>query len=326
MNASNAGITRFPGPVPMGLRFGGWLAACVLLAGRLALADGFDPFESQPEIPVPTARPASAEKRLPATAETFDPFATQTLPTPLRASAPSRSTAAADNSDLRTRIRVSGVSDGAWPNEPVHSVPLRFPAAAPAEEPTIPIDTASYFPPQPTPDAPVLNAFGPSVEPTRDPAADPCGAPQERPLGQLTIGIQLPSGELPIDRAAACWEQLQSAGGLTAAQRMWPLQTYSWNATCLAHRPLYFEEINLERYGYGCCECLQPFASAAHFFGTVPALPYCLAADCPGECQYTLGHYRPGSCPPRRCHWPPPSALGGLGAAGAWTGLVFLIP
>ena len=76
------------------------------------------------------------------------------------------------------------------------------------------------------------------------------------------------------------------------------------------HRPLYFEEINLERYGYGCGWCLQPGASAAHFFGTVPALPYLMTVDCPHECIYTLGHYRPGSCPPWRAtgrpatHWP----------------------
>jgi hypothetical protein len=94
----------------------------------------------------------------------------------------------------------------------------------------------------------------------------------------------------------------------------------------MAHRPLYFEEINLERYGYGCHDCLQPFASAAHFFATVPALPYCIGANCPGECQYTLGHYRPGSCPPWRCHRPPVSALGALAEGGVWTGMVFLIP
>jgi hypothetical protein len=153
-----------------------------------------------------------------------------------------------------------------------------------------------------------------------------CGTPNEKPLAQLSIGVQLPQGELPADRAAACWQDLNANAGAQAAARYWSRQSYVWDATCMAHRPLYFEEINLERYGYGCHDCLQPFASAAHFFATVPALPYCMAADCPGECQYTLGHYRPGSCPPWRCHHPPISTRGGISEAGVLTGLIFLIP
>jgi hypothetical protein len=153
-----------------------------------------------------------------------------------------------------------------------------------------------------------------------------CGVPNEKPLSQLSIDIRAPQGQLPTDHAASCWEQLNSSSGPSADMRFWAEQCYNWNASCMFHRPLYFEEINLERYGYGCCECLQPFASAAHFFGTVPVLPYCMAADCPGECEYTLGHYRPGSCPPWHCHRPPYRPIAGLSQAGVLTGLIFLIP
>ena len=49
--------------------------------------------------------------------------------------------------------------------------------------------------------------------------------------------------------------------------------------------------------------------------------------NCPCECDYTLGHYRPGSCPPRQFHCCTRcSALGGLSASGAAVGLIFLIP
>jgi len=155
---------------------------------------------------------------------------------------------------------------------------------------------------------------------------DGCGSPDEKPLDALTIDIQLPQGELPTNRAAACWDQLNAVSGPLAAVRYWPVRCYFWNATLMFHRPLYFEEINLERYGYGCGECIQPFVSAAHFFGTVPALPYCLAADPPRECQYTLGHYRPGSCPPWRNHGPPIDPIAGLAEGGVLTGLIFLVP
>jgi hypothetical protein len=151
---------------------------------------------------------------------------------------------------------------------------------------------------------------------------DPCGDVIEKPLDQLGINIAIPAGQLPTDHGAVCMASLNS----DAAVRSFPTYYYQWDATCFCHRPLYFEEINLERYGYGCGCCLQPLASAAHFFGTVPALPYCMAAECPHECVYTLGHYRPGSCPPWRCHWPPADPLAAAAEGGVWTGMIFLIP
>lgn len=155
---------------------------------------------------------------------------------------------------------------------------------------------------------------------------DPCAAMADKPLGELGIGIALPAGALPNDFASACWDQLNQAAGPLAAMRAWPESVFHWDATCLCHRPLYFEEVNLERYGYGYGCCLQPFASAAHFFGTIPALPYCMAVECPCECVYTLGHYRPGSCPPWRHNWPPLDPLAAAAEGGVWTGMVFLIP
>jgi hypothetical protein len=157
-------------------------------------------------------------------------------------------------------------------------------------------------------------------------ANDPCVAAAEKPLGELGIGIEPPAGQLPTNRAAACWDSINSRFGPLAGTRTWTGFDYYWDATCLCHRPLYFEEINLERYGYGCGWCLQPAASAAHFFGTVPALPYLAAVDCPHECIYTLGHYRPGSCPPWRHHWPPCDPLAVAAEGGVLTGLIFLIP
>ena len=71
---------------------------------------------------------------------------------------------------------------------------------------------------------------------------------------------------------------------------------------------------------------LAAAASAAHFFGTVPALPYCMAVDCPCECVYTLGHYRPGSCPPWRWHWPPCEIPAIATEAAVLAGLILIFP
>jgi hypothetical protein len=151
------------------------------------------------------------------------------------------------------------------------------------------------------------------------------------PLRDLTTNIVLPAGLLPRDYAAERPAEGLPYYGEGAISRGWPLTNYQWQASCFCHNPLYFEEINLERYGYGCpygCPCcIQPFVSAAHFFATVPALPYEMAADCPWQCNYTLGHYRPGSCPPWRYHCcAPVSCLGAMSETMVMTGMVFLIP
>jgi hypothetical protein len=157
-------------------------------------------------------------------------------------------------------------------------------------------------------------------------AENPCAGMPTKPYNEYGISIVMPQGQFPADDATLCWDSINASTGQHAGMRFWGTSTFAWNATCLCHRPLYFEEANLERYGYGCCEALQPAASAAHFFGTIPALPYCIAADCPGDCDYTLGHYRPGSSPPWRWEWPPCSPRAALAEGGVWTGLIFLIP
>jgi hypothetical protein len=158
-------------------------------------------------------------------------------------------------------------------------------------------------------------------------AKNPCAGMPSRPYNEYGINIAMPQGELPTDFASACWDSINSESGHYAGMRFWGTTTFAWNATCLCHRPLYFEQVNLERYGYGCCcEALQPAASAAHFFGTIPTLPYCIATECPGDCDYTLGHYRPGSCPPYRWEWPLWTTRGALAEGGVWTGMIFLIP
>jgi hypothetical protein len=101
--------------------------------------------------------------------------------------------------------------------------------------------------------------------------------------------------------------------------------TVLWEAPSTVHRPLLFEEVNLERYGYSA-GLFQPVLSAAHFFGRVPALPYLMAADGGQICHYTLGHYRPGSCAPYQVYLPPRDLKGLAAEATAVLGMLYLIP
>ncbi len=56
--------------------------------------------------------------------------------------------------------------------------------------------------------------------------------------------------------------------------RHFPESTFEWKASALCHKPLYFEEENLERYGHEFGPHFQHIASGAHFFGHLALLPY----------------------------------------------------
>lgn len=77
--------------------------------------------------------------------------------------------------------------------------------------------------------------------------------------------------------------------------------TKTWYSPNMVHRPLYFEEPNLERYGNGIGR-FQPVKSGVHFFGSMLFLPYKLGTTDPRTCDYSMGHYRPGDCVPAYRH------------------------
>ena len=118
--------------------------------------------------------------------------------------------------------------------------------------------------------------------------------------------------------------ELCSVGDTRLPQRHWTPQSFTWTASSLCHKPLYFENQQLERYGHTHGPVLQPIHSAAHFFVSLATLPYKSAIHPPTECQYALGYYRPGNCAP----WlkdPLPISLEGLTRqAVVTTGLSFI--
>jgi len=257
----------------------------------------------------------------------YDPFDQTAPPTVEQASAVEK--APTDDVQMSSKIRLLGAdpfekigSAGAATTPSSRVMEAKF-LAAPND--AVPARRTEPLPMPPSPPSALTQADGPD---------EPGARWSPKPLSELTTSTVLPGGVLPRDYWNERTPQPVAFFDPGGASRGWPVNSFNWVASCLAHNPLYFEEINLERYGYGCSAggpcCtngVQSLCSAAHFFGTVPALPYLMAVDCPRDCDYTLGYYRPGSCPPwqrnccTRC-----SALGGLSASGAAVGLIFLIP
>ena len=104
---------------------------------------------------------------------------------------------------------------------------------------------------------------------------------------------------MPVDLAGPRFAKAGIVYAPVSERRPWEQSSYCWEAPGTAHNPLYFEEINLERYGYNYGH-LQPIVSAAHFFATIPLLPYEMTVHPPHEEVYSLGYYRPGDAAPRQ--------------------------
>ena len=136
-------------------------------------------------------------------------------------------------------------------------------------------------------------------------------------ISDLNTSLTPSEGELPRD----C-----PLGNEAFQTRSFAPVTFTWTASQLCHKPLYFEDVQLERYGHMAGPWVQPFASAANFFCTIPILPYKMGLELPNECVYTLGYYRPGDCAPYLFDPLPLSVRGMFFEAGTWVGACALFP
>lgn len=141
-----------------------------------------------------------------------------------------------------------------------------------------------------------------------------------RPFESITTTVAPPEGMLPDDQA----RELFRADPDHREEVTY--KPFHWAAPEIWHRPLYFDDVQLERYGQTWSPLLQPALSGAHFFGILPILPYKTGLDRPLAPVSTLGYYRPGSpapCVGRRIPWQWDAALI---QAGAVVSGVFILP
>jgi len=105
---------------------------------------------------------------------------------------------------------------------------------------------------------------------------------------------------------------------------------YDWHPSpvglTFCYQPLYFEEVNLERYGrsYGI---LQPAVSLGNFYGRIPLLPYLAFAQPARRCTYQAHWSLPGyRIPCKERHEFVPSLHGATAEVAALYGIILLIP
>ena len=226
--------------------------------------------------------------------------------------------------------------------DPAMEEPTNAPGTLPAEREPVDLktrDPLEYDAPRPMPrtdeegDAGSMpspaDSFGERQE--RTPTAESCDdneecrralkALKEGTLADIGLDISV-SGDEGDDFPCEC----PLGEGEQFTGRLWASTTYTWRASALCHKPLYFEQVHLERYGHSWGPYVDPVISAAHFFGSIPLLPYKMGLEPPHECIYTLGYYRPGNCAPFLLDPIPISPRGALFQAGAVVGVGAIVP
>jgi hypothetical protein len=167
----------------------------------------------------------------------------------------------------------------------------------------------------------VQQPVAPVAEPIPAPAIQPvlAGAHDEELISRA-LGRPQP-GDQPSRQLEQGSEQVHGPGMI----RLWGQSVSMWEAPAYCHRPLYFEDENLERHGrsFGL---LQPAASVVHFTGRGLAWPYLMGAFPHHECYYPLGRGQPGTYAAYHWYRPPASARGALYEAAAATGLSYIVP
>jgi hypothetical protein len=221
------------------------------------------------------------------------------------------------------------IEDNGQSSQPPALVAERIPAVEPLRSAETMRPTGHTLPPRVSlGQTPTMTAGEPTAElPT---------ALRIKPLRDISLDITPPTLTSdqqqpiapPTDFAAEALPQLAAEqpfvrGELAAAGFDWHPSPEGLN---FCYQPLYFEEVNAERYGHSF-GILQPAVSAVAFYGRIPILPYMAFARPARRCTYHAHWALPGYKIPR---WEPqpivPSVSGAAAETAVIYGLVLLIP
>ncbi len=166
---------------------------------------------------------------------------------------------------------------------------------------------------------------GELVEPSESPRAVPHRPiVVDKPLEAIRLNVVPDVTRLPEDRSTELFTSAKPFG--REATRGWIARGFHWAAPNFAHQPTYFDNIPAERYGQTLCPVLQPVFNGAHFFASLPAVPYKMAVNPPHELIYTMGYYRPGSPAPCVRQQVPWQADAATVETAVVLGLIFALP
>jgi hypothetical protein len=111
--------------------------------------------------------------------------------------------------------------------------------------------------------------------------------------------------------------------GVTYQGRAWPCFISTIPASVTSYHPLYFEDRNVERYGWDA-GIFQPMLSAGKFYLDLAMLPYNIGQQFPWSLEYNAGYALPGDPEPYRIYVPRLSCTGAALESLAVLGIIAL--
>jgi hypothetical protein len=326
-----------------------------LAAGGAALAD--EPYyapatQNPPAAAAPNSQPAPAAA--PASAVNAQPQYQSTYPTAERWVRRSQ------------RLREASAQDAVpKPNDP-YLPPLPPLEIGSAPQQSAQPDASGFYPPSNTPLPPEMVAQRPALGPAQMPGgtqfrttpgtgpeygAPPSPEMVKKPSELPKVTQILPYIDYEPDPRVAkenpCENQCPTPDGkpcrtkdgrildcpkeISLSEQPWQPRTfapsiYAWQASNICYNPLYYEDVQLERYGHSWPFFVQPFVSIGRMSIQAAGWPYFAVIDPPHSSVYPLGFYRPGECAPKLIYQLPLNLEAGLVEAGAITGVYFLFP
>lgn len=110
-----------------------------------------------------------------------------------------------------------------------------------------------------------------------------------KPMASISPGIRPIDGKSPADQS---WQLTQrDSMPIVSSDKL-----FAWAAPNFSYKPLFFEDVALERYGQTRGFIRQPFVSGIHFLKSATFLPYYSLYDPVNSCDGPLGYCRPGDC------------------------------
>ncbi len=144
---------------------------------------------------------------------------------------------------------------------------------------------------------------------------DPPAAPDLSSLQDLDMDADDLSANKPPTRPVTQWNQspmssilpgIRPVDGKSPSDLSWQLtnreskpianseKLFAWAAPDITYKPLYFEDVALERYGQTRGFFKQPIVSSLHYLKSAAFLPYFSIYDPINSCDGPLGYCRPG--------------------------------
>ena len=128
------------------------------------------------------------------------------------------------------------------------------------------------------------------------PKARQFGIWPKKSMQEVNADVRNFGGEVPTDESGVL---------IASTQRYYRSapqaeKVFAWAAPKIRYQPLYFEDVQLERYGQTTGLIKQPVVSGFKFFRDAALLPLNASIDCPGSCDGPLGFCRPGA-PNKNC-------------------------